>query len=192
MRVLAIAEVLHLLELQRQDVRETCLLIGRDLAVEPRGDRAVVSGRVKEDRAAELEARPCGYLAGLLDLRQHPAVVARGTHDGDVRIILGCGAQHGRSADVDVLDRILERAPRFRNRLLEGVEVHDHQVDGLDAVLLHLPHVLGVVPPAQDPAVHLGVQGLDPPVEHLREAGELRDVLDRDARVAEQFGRAAR
>ena len=37
----------------------------------------------------------------------------------------------------------------------------------------------------------LGVQGLDPAVEHFREAGEFGHILDRNAGVADGLGGAA-
>ena len=48
-----------------------------------------------------------------------------------------------------------------------------------------------ILAPVQDAAVHLGMQRLHPPVEHLGEAGEFGDVLHRDAGVAQQLGGAA-
>ena len=69
-------------------------------------------------------------------------------------MVLGGGAHHGRAADVDELDR------RVRG---ERVQVRDHEVDGVDAVGLQVGQVLGLGAVGQDPAVDLGVEGLDPP-----------------------------
>src|SRR5690606_6902154 len=71
----------------------------------------------------------------------------------------------------------------------EGVEVDHHHVDGLDAVLRHHPVV--DAPAAEDAAVDLRVQGLDPAVHHLREAGVVRHFHRRDAVVPEQAEGAA-
>ena len=49
-------------------------------------------------------------------------------------------------------------------------------------------YVLGVVADVEDAAVDLGVEGLDAAVEHLGEAGEVADVADLEAGVAEGFG----
>ena len=51
--------------------------------------------------------------------------------------------------------------------------------------------VLPVAANVEQPAVHLGVQGLDAPVQHLRKAGQLADVLDRQARRTQRRGRSA-
>ena len=75
--------------------------------------------------------------------------------------------------------------------LLKGVEIHHHHVDGLDGVLCDGGHVLGVVADVQDAAVDLGVKRLHAAVEHLGEAGQVADVADRQAGVAQGPGGAA-
>jgi hypothetical protein len=44
----------------------------------------------------------------------------------------------------------------------------------------------------QDPGMHLRVQRLDPPVEALREPGQVLDLGDRDAELLDEPGRASR
>ena len=97
----------------------------------------------------------------------------------DVLVVLGRGTHHGRAADVDQLDGGVRR---------ERVEVRHHEVDGLDAVGRQVVEVLGLGAVGQDPAVDLGVQGLDPPAEHLGRAGHLRHLEVGDARLG-QLGR---
>jgi hypothetical protein len=46
-----------------------------------------------------------------------------------MRVVLGCGADHRRAADVDLLDAWL---------LLEWVQIADDEIDGLDAVRGHI------------------------------------------------------
>ena len=55
----------------------------------------------------------------------------------------------------------------------EGVEASRDEVDRDDAVLGHVGLVLRVTATIEQAAVHLRVQGLDAPPEHLRAAGEL-------------------
>ena len=43
-------------------------------------------------------------------------------------------------------------------------------------MLGHGGNMLGQVAPRQDAAMHLGMQRLDPTVEHFREAGVLADI----------------
>ena len=45
--------------------------------------------------------------------------------------------------------------------------------------------MLGVAADVEQSAVDFGVECLDPPVEHLREARQVADVLDREAGIAQ-------
>src|SRR5262249_9943787 len=93
--------------------------------------------------------------------------------------------------DVDVLDGVIERAIVAGHRLLEGIEVHDDEVDRFDARLADRRHVRGRIAPREEAAVDLGVQGLDPAVQHLRVAGGIGDLGDRYAVRGEQLRRTA-
>ncbi len=64
---------------------------------------------------------------------------------------------------------------------LERVEVAHQQVDRGDAVRRHLLDVRRPVPAAEQPAMDLRDQRLDPAVQDLREAGVVRHLRDRDA-----------
>ena len=105
-------------------------------------------------------------------------------------MVLGRGADHGRSTDVDVFDGIRVSAVRFGHGLRERVEIHHQQVDGRYVVLCHN----GVVDaaPAQEAAMHARVQGLDPPVHDLGKAGIGADVDYRETCVPQGAGGAAR
>jgi len=116
---------------------------------------------------------------------------ARVGDDGDEGVVLGRGADHGRAADVDVLDGVFQGTAGFGDGGDERVQVDADQVDVTDAVLLHGGHMLGQVAPAQDAAVDLGVQGLHAAVQHLGEAGVVRHVDHRQAGVPDGLGGAA-
>ena len=162
-------------------------------AFERRGDGGIVGGGGGE---GFLRQSPLGFererAAGAGEFFGDGRIVGRRRDDGDIVKILGGGADHGGSADVDVLDQLLERHAGLGGGFFEGVEIdHDH-VDGLDAVLGDGGDVRGILAAMQDAAVHLGMQRLDPAVEHFREAGEFGDVFDRDAGVAQQLGACLR
>jgi hypothetical protein len=105
-------------------------------------------------------------------------------------MVLGGGAGEGRSADVDVLDAILD-AGAAGDGGLERVEVGHHHVDRRDVVFGHLGDVFGDVAAGEDAAVELRDQGFDAAVHDLGEAGVGGDVGDREAGVAQGFGGAA-
>ena len=161
MRVLAVAHLLHLLALQRQAAgEERGLALGIE-AGEVVRDGRVVRGGVRERLLREREPRRGAERAAVrLHLGEDPVVVRRIGHHRDARVVLRRGAHHRRPADVDVLDRLVERAAGPRDRLAERVEVDDDEVDRLDAGLLDRRHVLRQVAPREQAAVDLRVQRL--------------------------------
>ncbi len=157
---------------------------------EVRGDRPVVGGGVGERLPGQPEPGRRRDLTLGVDLGQHRRVVGRIDDHRHPLVVLGRGADHRRTADVDVLDDLVERRAA-RDRLAERIEVHDDQIDRVEAGLLHLGPVLGRRPP-QDPAVDARVQRLHPPVEDLGRAGEVAHLAHRNPRLAERARRAAR
>src|SRR5690606_15861055 len=109
-----------------------------------------------------------GQATGLEGL-EDAGVIAGVDHDGDVLVVLGGGANHGRAADIDVLDGVRQGAARPGHSGGERVEVDRHQVDRVDAVFGH--HRAVLVTATEDATVDLRVQGLHPAVHHFREAG---------------------
>ena len=74
-----------------------------------------------------------------LQFLEHAGVLRGVGQHRDVVPVLRRRAHHRRAADVDVLDRVLERAAGLRDRRLERVEVDDEQVDRRDAVRRSAP-----------------------------------------------------
>ncbi len=126
----------------------------------------------------------------VLDLPQHGRIVHGVGHHQHLLMILRRGPEHGRPADVDVLDGIGEYHVGFRDGALERIEVHRHQVDRGDAVLLDGAAMLHQVTASQDATVHGGVQRLHPPIQHLGKAGDLFHGDDRNAGLLERVRRA--
>ena len=77
-------------------------------------------------------------------------------------------------------------------RALERIEVHAHEVDRLDVVLLERLGVLGRVAHREQARVELGVQRLDAAVHDLGEARVVVDRADLEAGVGQLAGGAAR
>jgi hypothetical protein len=105
-------------------------------------------------------------------------------------VVLGRSADHRGPADVDVLDDVGLADPAPPGRALERVEVDAHEIDVLDVVLGCGAHVPGVAADGQQAGVEPGVQRLHAAVHDLREAGEVLDAADLEARLA-QLGRRA-
>ncbi len=196
MRVLAVAQVLHLLEGEAQAVGEGLVDLGRHVGPlalldlrEVAGDGRLVATGVAEGLLREEEAGGRVDAALAVELLEEEAVVGGVHHDRDVAEVLGRRPHHRRAADVHVLDRLVERAA-LRHLVLEGVEVHDHHVDRGDPVLREGGQVLGGVAAREDAAVDRRVQRLHAAVEDLREPGGLRDAGHLHARLLE-LGRGA-
>ena len=193
-RVFAVAHVLHFDELAVEGAREggavfcaqgvAGLLDGTQVV----GNHAVVGRSVLERLQGQIKALGVGQ-ATALERVEDAAVVAGVDHDGNVFVVLGGAADHGRAADVDVLDGVRQGAAGLCYRSGEGVEIDYDHVDGLDAMLGHNGAV--DVTATQDAAVDFRVQGLDPAVHHFREAGVVSDFNGLDALLAEQLVGAA-
>lgn len=192
--VLAVAHVLLLDELAVEGAREAGLLVTflvvtvrGNHSAEVVGDHAVVGGGVFEGGNGQIEAGgQFQAVAVAIHLADDAVVVGSLDHDGHIFVVLGGGANHGRAADVDVLDRIGQGAIGLGDGGGEGIEVdHDH-VDGGDVVLSHDGVVL--LATAENAAVDLGMQGLDPAVHHLGESGVVGDLGHRQTRLGQQLG----
>ena len=69
-----------------------------------------------------------------------------------------------------------------RDRVLERVEIDVEQVDIGNAVIGHGGAILGIVPAAQQTAMHPRMQRFQTAVHHFREAGVVGHFAYRDAR----------
>ena len=120
-----------------------------------------------------------------LQFLNESGIVGDAGDDGDVFEVFGGGANHGGAADVDVLDQVAEGNAGLRRGLLEGVEVDDDHVYGLDVVSGDGGFVVGIAANVEQTAVDARMQRLHAAVEHFGKAGEIADVLYRQAGLAE-------
>ena len=125
------------------------------------------------------------------ELGEDGGVVGRGDDDRHVLEVLGGRADEGHAADVDVLDDVAAVGRgRAGGDALEGVEVHDDEVDGLEAERLGLRGLMRVRAAQEDAPVDLGVQGLDASVEDLGIPGHRLERPHLDAGVDQGLGGA--
>ena len=106
-------------------------------------------------------------------------------------MVLGGAPQHGRSADVDVFNGIVEGHVGFGHGGLKGIKIHHHQVDGGNLVGGHGRLMGGITADKKQAAMHFGVKGLHPAIEHFRKTGMLADIFHFQPRFAQGFGGAA-
>ena len=160
--------------------------------VQRRGNGLVVGGGMGKRPPGEVEPE-CGRRpVRPIQRLEHARIVLRFDDDEHVAEVFGGGADHAGSTDVDLLHEVDEGQRGTAGRLGKGVEVHDHQVDAHDAVGGHGRPIVRPVAARQDPAVHLGVKGLDPAVHHLGEPGHLRHVEHGQPGGGERPGGASR
>jgi hypothetical protein len=67
-----------------------------------------------------------------------------------------------------------------RDGLLEGIEVHDDEVDRVDPQSSEFVDMRRLLPVGEDPGMDMRVQRLDPPAQALGEAGQIGHLDDRD------------
>ncbi|MNN21916.1 hypothetical protein D3C81_1352530 [compost metagenome] len=147
------------------------------------------------DLRGQRQAQAVRGAAALVHFSQDARVVDRVDHDRDAAgfgaVVLGRRAQHGRAADVDVLDRVGERAVRLGDGFTERIQVDHQHVDAIDARCLDGVHVLGAVATGQEAAVNLGVQRLDAAIQNFRRTRVGGHFGDGQAGVGQQLGGAA-
>ena len=147
---------------------------------------------MRERLAHQPEPRVLGKRAFAAKLGEHRRVIVGIDDHAHVRPILRRRPHHRGSADVDVLDRVVERASGLGDGLAERIEVDHDQVDERDRVLAQRGDVRRQVAAGEDARMDLRMQRLDAPVEHLRETRIRPDVGDRQPRIGKRARGAAR
>ena len=139
MRVLAVAQRLLPLEHEAQCGRQGFL--GTRQVAE---DRGVVRGRVGEDFRRE-RAPLIRRDSSIFQSGDNRGIVVRVDDHDHRRVVLRRRAQHRGATDVDLFDRLCERRVRLRHGFAKRIEVHRHEVDRGDAVLLQRCDVICIV-----------------------------------------------
>src|SRR5690606_11972598 len=109
--------------------------------------------------------------------------------DRDSLVVLRGGTNHRRAADIDILDRVLERRIRPRYDALERIQIHRDHVDRRDR--MRGERIVVDAATSEQAAVDLRVQRLDAPVHDLGKPRDLRDLGDGQRRVAKRSRRAS-
>ena len=141
MRIFAISHLLRLQPLPGKNIRKhltRAIVAQRSQII---GDRAVVMRGVCKDLFRQRQARFRIDGVRASQLIEHQRVVSRIDDHCDALMILRRRTQHCRAADIDVLDRVVERALGTRDGLLERIEIDDENFDRIDRVIGQRAHV---------------------------------------------------
>ena len=103
-------------------------------------------------------------------------IVGRVADDDHAAVVLRRGAEHRRTADVDVFDRILQSDAFLRDGRLEGIEVDGNEVNGVDVELLEGRHMFGILTKREKTGVDVRVKRLYTTVEAFGIARDVGDV----------------
>ena len=141
------------------------------------GHVRVVERRKREGLGGQLLPQIRAVLSAL-DRGQHAVVVIRIGDGPDIVVILGCGANHGRAADVDVLDDFRAIVGSGQRRR-EWIQVDGDEVDGRQPMFGELLAIACQVGPRENSGVNRRVERLHAAVEHL---GPARHRVDRPHR----------
>ena len=111
---------------------------------EPIADGGIVGRGAGKGLGGEfLAERKRGHAVMRGEFVEQRRVIARLDHDRDVVMVLRRGADHGRPADVDILDAVGKIAAARHGRF-ERIKIDHQDIDGADAVRAHRLGVLGV------------------------------------------------
>ncbi len=187
-QVLAVAQVVHFFEHDRQATRKD---VARDL-VEVGGDLGVVGGHGAEGLRGKASASLGADLAELAHLVDDQLVVAgirRRRHAGGVA---RRGTQEGGAPDVDHLDRLVQADELGADRRGERLDVDNHEVDQADPLLAELLELGGNVAPGEDSGVDSVVEGLDLSADERQLASQFGDRGHRHSLAGQEFARSVR
>ncbi len=193
MRILAVAQVkpfgAHVVERLRE-TRRSAVDVARG---QPVRDGAVVGRGVRERPLHEPEAQRGRKLSAVfVEIGEHRIVVARVDDNADMHPVLRRRPHHRRAADVDVLDRVVQRAAGVRDSFAKRIKVDDDEIDRRDCMLRKRFAVRCDVAPPEDSRVDFRMQRLDSAVEHFGKSRVAADVGHVDALRGQELRRAAR
>ena len=190
--IFSVTQCLHAVELHVQSRRERFTAAVRLQRRQIIADRAVIGGRMRKRLAGKTEARICAECtSGRTHLLQQSGVIGGVGDHRNMLIVLRRAAHHRRAADVDVFDRIFQRAVRLGDGLGKRVKVDADQVDAGNPRLLHRRHMFRQIAAAEQPGMDARVQRLHAAVEHFGKTGVVGDFGDFQSGFAQQLRGAA-
>lgn len=151
-------------------------------------DRAVVGAGELENLDREIDPLGQGDRTTGHHLLRHPAVVIRISDHDHALVILGRGAEHGRTAHVDVLDGHFPGTGETSDGYFERVQIHHDHVHHLDPEIGEHATMLWRSL-RQHAGQNAGVERLDASLETFGEVRDLIHVHDWHVMFAQEFRR---
>ena len=195
MRILAVAQIANLLERLRDDGAQLGWRRADELIVRQRdvGERAcnrgVIRRGVRERLAHQVESK-CERRSRI-QCRDERRVIVGIDHNEHTLEVLGSGAHHRRSADINLLDERIEPGSRVRRRLDEGIQIDDDEVREREAVLLECRQIVRTIASRENAAVKRRVQRLHAAIHHLGKTGDVLHTSDGKTGIGQRPGRTA-
>ena len=192
MRVFAVAQILHfyVARVELRWVGQTHGLVLQPLAgVDGRqivADGAVVLADAIKRRHRQGKACIWADLALRTPLGEQAGILRGVGEHRHIAPVFGRAAHHGRATDVDVFDRVFQRAVGACHRGFKRIKVHHQHVDGVNALLGQGLHVGGHIAPRQQTAVHVGMQRFDAAIEHFGKTRAFGDLGHGQAGLGQQ------
>ena len=121
------------------------------------------------------------------DASGYQSVILRIGDNGDGGAVFGGAAHHGGAADIDFLDGggfIGSGA----HGVAERIQVHHHQIEGLDAEPFQLGRMVGIGHVCEDAGMNMRIEGLDTTVEAFRKTGDLGYLGHLDTQLGKTLG----
>ncbi len=141
------------------------------------GNMHVVVRRMHEDLRSQFRTEIRRRESVFLNLRGDSGIISR-IAEYRHRMVIFCGAsKQGRATDVDLFDDLGIGFTLVTCRFLKRIQIHDHQIDRLNAEFFRLRYVLRDVSTEENTAHHLGMHRLHTTPKAL---GELRDFFNRN------------
>ncbi len=110
--------------------------------------------------------------------------------DRDIVVIFCGGPDHRRAADIDILDA-LGKIGAACDGGFEWIEIDHQYIDAANGMRPHRLDVFRIVANAEQAAMHRRMQRLDPAIHHFWKSGEVANVHDRKAGIAQRQARPA-
>ena len=137
--------------------------------------RIIIGGITKGLRRHLLPIRE--VISPLPKAKKHLFIISRIGHHKNIPKILCRGANHGRSADINIFHLLFLTHPFLLKYLFKGIEIIYHKVNGVNSQFFHGFLMQCAFSSIQDSGMDTGMQRLHPPIQNFRKAGQFGNLF---------------